>query len=127
MYEYLAGIRSYPERPGFKRAIIRPVPAGDLTFVKASHRSMYGTIATSWRRDAGHFTLEVTIPPNTSALVTLPARDAATVTESGRPTAAARGVKFLRIEPGAATYEVQSGTYTFRSTAVTTILSAPSP
>jgi alpha-L-rhamnosidase len=111
MYEYLAGIRSYPAKPGFQRVIIHPVPAGDLTFVKASHKSMYGTIATSWKRDAGHFTLEVTIPPNTSALVTIPAKDPAAVTESGRP------VKYLRIEPGgAATYEVQSGTYTFVST-----------
>jgi alpha-L-rhamnosidase len=116
MYEYLAGIRSYSGRPGFQRTIIHPVPAGDLTFVKASHQSMYGTIATSWSRDAAHFTLEVTIPPNTSALVTLPAKDAATVTESGHPAATARGVAFLRIEPGGATYEVQSGAYTFRST-----------
>jgi alpha-L-rhamnosidase len=77
---------------------------------------MYGTIATSWKRDAGHFTLDVTIPPNTSALVTLPAKDAATVTESGRPASAARGVKFLRIEPGVAIYEVASGAYTFAST-----------
>ena len=106
----MAGIRSDPEKPGFQRAIIHPIPAGDLTFVKASHKSMYGTITTSWRRDAAHFTLELTIPPNTSALVTLPAKDAATVTESGRP------VKSLRIEPGGATYEVQSGAYTFRST-----------
>ena len=111
MYEDLAGIRSYPAKPGFQRAVIHPVPAGDLTFVKASHKSMYGTIATSWKRDAAHFTLEVTIPPNTSALVTIPAKDPAAVTESGH------SVKYLRIEPGgAATYEVPSGTYTFAST-----------
>ena len=116
MYEYLAGIRSDPDKPGFQRVIIRPVPAGDLTFVKASHKSMYGAIATSWKRDAGHFTLEVMIPPNTTALVTIPAKDAATVTESGHPASSARGVKFLRIEPGAAIYEVASGAYTFRST-----------
>jgi hypothetical protein len=36
-------------------------------------------------------------------------------------------VKFLRIEPGGATYEVASGTYTFRSTPITTILPPPSP
>jgi len=38
------------------------------------------------------------------------------VTESGHPASSARGVKFLRIEPGAAIYEVASGAYTFRST-----------
>src|SRR5271157_2994546 len=110
MYEYLAGIRSYPDRPGFQRVIIHKVTAGDLTFVKASHKSMYGMIATSWKRDAAHFTLEVTIPPNTSALVTVPAKETPAVTESGRP------IKYLRVEPGAATYEVPSGTYTFVST-----------
>jgi alpha-L-rhamnosidase len=110
MYEDLAGIRSDADRPGFKRVIIHPIPAGDLTFVKASHKSMYGAITTSWKRDGAHFTLEVTIPPNTSALVTVPAKDPAAVTESGRP------VKYLRIEPGAAVYEVPSGTYTFAST-----------
>jgi alpha-L-rhamnosidase len=116
MYEYLAGIRSDPEKPGFRHAIIRPIPAGDLSFVKASHKSMYGTIATSWKRDAGRFTLELTVPPNTTATVWLPAKDAATVTESGRPTSGARGVKFLRAEGAAALFEVESGSYTFRST-----------
>ena len=47
--------------------------------------------------------------------MTLPAKDAATVAESGRPASAARGVNFLHIEPGRATYEVQSDSYTFRS------------
>ena len=39
MYEYLAGIRSDPEKPGFRHIVIQPYPAGDLTFVKASHKS----------------------------------------------------------------------------------------
>ena len=53
MYEYLAGIRSDPEKPGFRHAIIRPYPAGDLTFVKASHKTMYGPIVASWKRGGG--------------------------------------------------------------------------
>ena len=61
------------------------------------------------------FTLEVTVPPNTTAMVWVPANDAASVTESGRQISAARGVKFLRAEAGAAVFEVASGSYTFRS------------
>jgi len=72
MYEYLAGIRSDPDAPGFRHILIRPYPAGDLTFVKASHQTPYGPILSSWKRDGGTFTLDVTIPPNTTATVTLP-------------------------------------------------------
>src|ERR1035437_8831967 len=102
--------RKAPPQSGSYGTATPPTPAGDLTVVKASHKSMDGTIATSWTRDAAHFTLEVTVPPNTSATIWLPAKDPATVTESGRP------VKFLRTEPGVAIYEVPSGAYTFRST-----------
>jgi alpha-L-rhamnosidase len=88
MYEYLAGIRSDPDQPGFRHILIRPFPAGDLTFVKASHQTPYGTVVSSWKRQNGTFTLDVTIPPNTTATVTLP-----------------NGEK----------REVESGTYTFQT------------
>ena len=39
--------------------------------------------------------------------------DAALVTESGKPAAGAEGVKFLRMESGAALFAVQSGSYQF--------------
>ena len=115
MYEYLAGIRSDPQAPGFRHAIIRPYPAGDLTFVKASHKTPYGAIISSWKRDGGAFTLDVTIPANTTATVWVPARDAAAVTESGNPVSGAKGVKFLRTESGAAVFEIESGAYSFRA------------
>ena len=115
MYEYLAGIRSDPENPGFRHILIHPYPAGDLTFVKGSHQSMYGLIASSWKREAGSFTLDVTVPPNTTATVWLPAKDAGAVTESGRPANAARGVKRVASEGTGAVFEVESGSYSFRS------------
>ncbi|MGB7758244.1 MAG: glycoside hydrolase family 78 protein [Bryobacteraceae bacterium] len=115
MYEYLAGIRPDPANPGFRHVLIHPYPAGDLTFVKASHQSLYGKVATSWKRDGGAFTLAVSIPPNTSATVWMPAKDAAAVTESGSPAASARGVKFLRTEGDSALFELESGDYVLRT------------
>jgi alpha-L-rhamnosidase len=56
------------------------------------------------------------VPVNTTATVYLPAMDAATVTESGKPVKQAKGVKFLRMEKGRAMLEVGSGTYQFSST-----------
>jgi alpha-L-rhamnosidase len=59
--------------------------------------------------------LAVTIPPNTTATVYVPAREAAAVTESGRPASAALGVQYLRMTEAAAVYRVDSGTYRFVS------------
>ena len=46
----------------------------------------------------------------------MPAKDAAGVTESGKPAAQAEGVQFLRMDNEAAVYAVGSGTYRFQST-----------
>jgi len=59
--------------------------------------------------------MDVTVPPNATATVFVPAKDAASVTESGKPTGEANGVKFLRMENGAALYAVGSGNYQFQS------------
>jgi len=115
MYEYLGGIRSDPERPGFRHILIHPYPAGDLSFVEASHQSPYGKIAASWKRGGGSFALDLTIPPNTSATVWLPSKDAGAVKESGGSAARARGVKFVRAENGGAVFEVESGSYRFEA------------
>ena len=85
MYEYLAGIRPDPANPGFRHIHIHPYPAGDLTFVKASHQSLYGMIATSWKKDRGAFTLSVSIPPNTSATVWVPLHEHHAVNISHAP------------------------------------------
>jgi alpha-L-rhamnosidase len=115
MYEYLAGIRADPDQPGFRHAIIRPYPAGDLNFVTATHKTMYGALNSAWKRENGQFTLNVTVPANTTATVWVPARDAGSVTESGKKAAAMKGVKFVRSDAGAAVFEVESGSYTFKS------------
>ena len=115
MYEYLAGIRADPEKPGFQHVLIHPYTTGDLTFVKGSHPSMYGVIKTAWTRNNGKFTLTVTVPPNATASVWIPTKDAAQVTESGHPAGAADGVKFVRMEAGSAIYDTGSGTYRFEA------------
>ena len=50
----------------------RPVPRGTITWARGSLKSAYGLIESSWRIENGSFALDVTIPPNTSATVTLP-------------------------------------------------------
>lgn len=103
MYEYLAGIRSDPARPGFAHAIVKPYPPAGLASVGASHRSPYGLITSRWRRAGASLTLDVTVPPNTTATIHVPGQSA---TEAG-------GAKPARTESGAVVFEVGSGRYQF--------------
>ena len=132
LYQGPAGIQADPAAPGFKKVIIKPAIVGDLTWVKAHHDSPNGRIVSNWKRgeenskletgnskreegNSKKLTMEVTIPANTTATVYVPAKDAAVVTESGKPADKAEGVKFLRMENNAAVYAVGSGVYRFQS------------
>ena len=55
------------------------------------------------------------MPPCTSAIVYLPAKDPKTVTESRRGLASAEGVKRLRVEGGCVVVQVESGNYAFET------------
>jgi alpha-L-rhamnosidase len=113
LYEYLGGIRPDPNYPGFKHILVRPYPVKELSFVKTSHHSPYGVISSEWKRTGNGISLNVTVPPNTSATVWVPAADTAKILESGHPVEKASGVKQIRRENGMTVFEVQSGTYNF--------------
>lgn len=115
-YRGLGGLTSDPSGPGFKKIMIKPQIVGDLKWVECSYDSLYGEIISNWKRDEQKLTMNVTIPPNTTATVFVPAKDESSVTESDKPASEVAGVKFLRIENKAAVYEVGSGTYQFQST-----------
>jgi alpha-L-rhamnosidase len=79
-YQTLGGINYDPQRPGFKHIILRPRVVGDLKWVKASHKSMYGTIRSDWTLgEDGRFLWNVTVPPNTTATVHVPGGDVSDV------------------------------------------------
>ena len=59
--------------PAFKKNIIRPNVLEDLTYAKASFKTMYGTIVSDWKKEANDvFTFNVTIPANTTADIHVP-------------------------------------------------------
>lgn len=114
-FEGLGGILPDPAQPGFKHFMVRPGIVGGVDWVKCGYRSPYGKIVSNWRREGDKLTMEVTIPANSTATVFVAAKDAASVTESGKPASQADGVKFERMEERMAVYEVGSGSYRFES------------
>jgi len=113
MYRVVLGINNDDAHPGYEHFVLHPIPGGGLTSAKGSYRSIRGTIESSWRIDAGKFSESVTIPPNSSATVFVPATNVDQVTEGSGPATRSNGVRFLGMERDAAVFEVQSGHYTF--------------
>lgn len=109
--EAVAGIRPDPTGPGFKRIIIKPMAVKGLTWAKGWYDSPYGRIAAEWAHDGKEFKLDLTIPPNTSATVFMPANDPKSIKEGGAPAIHAAGVKFLRQEKKRVVLALGSGTY----------------
>jgi hypothetical protein len=113
LYSDLAGLSPDPAGPGFKRILVRPQPVGGLTWARAGLDTVRGKVEVEWRVSGGRLSLAVSIPPNASATVFVPASSAAAVAESGRPAGESPGVTFLRQEGGRAVFEVGSGRYAF--------------
>jgi alpha-L-rhamnosidase len=114
-YRALAGINAAPDAVGFDRIILRPQPAGDLEWVKASHDSVHGKIVSEWQKKDRQFKLHIRVPVGAVATVFVPAKDGAEITEGGRPIERAEGVRLLRMENGNAVVAVGSGEYNFAS------------
>ena len=115
LFSWLAGIQVDPAAVGFDRILLRPQPVGDLTWVKGRVLTARGEVRSEWRSDGGRFLLDAGIPPNTKAEVFIPRANPAAVRESGRPAAKSEGVRFLRVEAGAAVFEIGSGRYSFEA------------
>jgi alpha-L-rhamnosidase len=107
VYRYAAGIDTTPDAPGFKQIIIHPHLDSRMPSARAEYDSVYGKIVSDWTAAAnGPFSLRVTVPPNTTAKVFLPALPGAHVIESGTPIEA-------QSQSGSYVVEVGSGNYTF--------------
>ena len=64
-----------PTAPGYRRFDVRPHPGGGLTSARARYKTPYGVATCAWEIAAGQITVEVVVPPNTTASVTLPGLD----------------------------------------------------
>jgi alpha-L-rhamnosidase len=114
-YENLAGIKSDPDYPGFKRIIMKPEMIEGLDFVKASYQSVRGKIISEWKRKNRQFEWKITVPANTKALVYIPVRSKEEVFESKTKAISSGDLTFIKMENGRAVFETGSGTYTFKS------------
>jgi hypothetical protein len=89
-YDDVAGIRIDPSHPGYEHILLAPQPIKDLTFAEASIATPHGEVKSSWRLANGKLTVNIRIPANTTATLTLPMPAGSDVREtSGDTTGAA--------------------------------------
>jgi len=118
MYRTIGGIDVDAAAPGYKHSLIAPRPGGGLTSARASVVTQYGVLASSWTLEGGAFTLDVTVPPNTSSAVTLWGTTVDQVREGGRLLAGDAGVRSVRQRGADVIVEVGSGEYRFTTPGV---------
>ncbi|MGD0380497.1 MAG: family 78 glycoside hydrolase catalytic domain [Acidimicrobiales bacterium] len=112
--QWLLGVR--PTGPGYATFDVAPPPAGP-TWVEGTVPTPRGTVEVGWRRPAtgGPATnLDLTVPPNATATISLAGTHPSTVTESGVAAAKAGGVVVAPSVRGAAVLHVGAGTYHFQ-------------
>ncbi|HYU09130.1 MAG TPA: family 78 glycoside hydrolase catalytic domain [Gemmatimonadales bacterium] len=113
MYQNIGGIDVDPAGPGYRRSRIAPRPGAGLTSANAALETAYGTLQSAWRLDAGRFALEVTVPANTSAEVTVWDARLDAVREGGFSLNARDGVRAARQRGSDVIVDVGSGRYSF--------------
>ena len=92
MYNDLAGIQPDWKAPAFRTILISPHPVEALAWVRAEYNSRFGRILSAWKWRGRVLQMTDTIPPTTSALVTLPgAPYGSAVHCNGRPLASGTG------------------------------------
>ena len=108
VYRYAAGIDTGLNAPGFKEIVIHPHPDSRMPSARAEYESVFGKIVSDWKgTPAGPFSLQVTIPANTSAKVYLPATAGAHVSEGGKPIAVQSQDGMYEVHIGSGTYNLE--------------------
>jgi alpha-L-rhamnosidase len=129
-YNDLAGIKGpeyYGPRfmtPGFREIQIKPYVPGDLEYSSASIKTVRGIISSGWKKTDNSLTLDVTIPVNATASVSVPVIGLknATITKGGivvwKDGAYVSGVEGItggKPEAGYITFDTGSGEYRFEA------------
>lgn len=73
LYTRLCGLT--PIEPGYRKFSARPRFIKGITWARLGYDSMYGKIELFWRCENGTITVDLTVPANTTAVLTLPECD----------------------------------------------------
>jgi alpha-L-rhamnosidase len=113
LYEGIAGIS--PLEPGYKKILIAPKPGEQLEHASAEYNSVYGIIASNWKKTDNKLQLDVTIPPNTTATIVLPIDAKMNLLMNGKPFKHSDDLKLIKRNSNNVVIHTNPGSYTFKT------------
>jgi alpha-L-rhamnosidase len=114
IYRYAAGIDALPMDAGFHTIYLHPNFDARLGSLDFRYQSPYGEVRSAWSMKGTTVTWLVTVPPNTTANMPLPAGQQDEFTLDGEPVSKSKKLRRASNVGGSATYELAAGTYSFR-------------
>jgi alpha-L-rhamnosidase len=112
LFRRIAGIDA--AEPGFETIVIRPLLDPRVKSGGGDYDSVMGRISTNWMQNPdGSFRLDVTIPPNTSARIYVPASSSSHITEARMTMVGRNELRLIYQTNKVALIYVGSGSYRF--------------
>jgi len=109
-YKALGGIRPDPSKPGFKNILLEPHFVKGLSHFEASHEGPFGWIVSRWERHNDRIDYFVTIPANSSALLTLPVQK---LKENNQPVESNQFIQISSTNKISSMLSLAAGSYHF--------------
>ncbi|RWY53804.1 alpha-L-rhamnosidase [Mucilaginibacter gilvus] len=116
MYRVMVGLDTYNDGPGYKHIKIMPHPGGGFTNASASLQTYYGTVSSAWAIGGDQLNFDIEIPVNTTASVFIPAKDAASVMDGGKPLKNGKPYQPAKSKENYIMVELGSGKYHYTVT-----------
>jgi hypothetical protein len=114
LYSGLGGIRQKDNSIAFSEIVIDPYVTGKVESAATSYESPYGTIRCQWERTDRDYTIEVSIPANSTAEIHLPATNVQQVSVYGLPLSTSDDVTVIGTDNGKLKLKTGSGNYRFK-------------
>jgi alpha-L-rhamnosidase len=115
MYRDIAGINTDESSPGFHKIWITPHVGGALTSAQADLQTMYGEVRSAWSLANSILSLNVIVPPNTTATVILPSVSGL-ITEGGNNVYSVPDISNIKKTGTSLQLTIGSGSYSFAYT-----------
>ncbi|WP_183561943.1 alpha-L-rhamnosidase [Mucilaginibacter sp. SP1R1] len=113
MYRVMVGLNTDDSGPGYKKIIISPNPGGSLTTASATLQTLYGEVTVKWTQDNNVFKMDIVVPENTSAVISLPDAATADVKESGAALGKVKTISQVAADGKDLKLNAGSGSYHF--------------
>ena len=85
IYQRICGIAPHPDYPGYKRAVLAPLPGGGMSHGGGSLDTNAGTFVSKWKVEGSRFYFDFTIPNAAEAVLRLPALEWKQMRLNGKP------------------------------------------